>query len=50
MISDNFVECFKILVLGDSGVGKTKFQIRFIEDKYDDSYSSTIGVDFVIFS
>ena len=36
---------YKILVLGDSTVGKTAFIVRFCEDKFDDDTLSTIGVD-----
>ena len=34
---------YKILILGDSGVGKTCLIFRFIEDIFSDSYISTIG-------
>lgn len=34
---------YKILILGDSGVGKTCLIFRFIEDVFSDSYISTIG-------
>lgn len=34
---------YKILILGDSGVGKTCLIFRFIEDVFTDSYISTIG-------
>lgn len=36
---------YKILILGDSGVGKTCLIFRFIEDIFSDSYISTIGMD-----
>ncbi|XP_020615446.1 ras-related protein Rab-8B-like [Orbicella faveolata] len=36
---------YKILILGDSGVGKTCLIFRFIEDVFSDSYISTIGID-----
>ncbi|XP_068689904.1 ras-related protein Rab-13-like isoform X2 [Montipora foliosa] len=36
---------YKILILGDSGVGKTCLIFRFIEDIFSDSYISTIGID-----
>eukprot|EP01084_Bolivina_argentea_P128699 227441_1 len=39
---------FKMLVIGDSGVGKSCLLVRFADDKYTDSYISTIGVDFKI--
>lgn len=34
---------YKILILGDSGVGKTCLIFRFIENIFSDSYISTIG-------
>ena len=39
---------FKILLIGDSGVGKSCLLLRFADDEYTDSYLSTIGVDFKI--
>lgn len=34
----------KICILGDFAVGKTSLIRRFVEDKFDDKYFSTIGV------
>lgn len=39
---------FKLLLIGDSGVGKSCLLLRFADDTYSDSYISTIGVDFKI--
>ncbi|XP_076915023.1 ras-related protein RABD2a-like [Bidens hawaiensis] len=39
---------FKLLLIGDSGVGKSCLLLRFADDSYIDSYISTIGVDFKI--
>jgi Ras-related protein Rab-1A len=39
---------FKILLIGDSGVGKSCLLQRFSEDSYSESFISTIGVDFKI--
>ncbi|KAG9347292.1 hypothetical protein JZ751_004859 [Albula glossodonta] len=37
---------FRLLLLGDSGVGKTCLLCRFTDNQYHPSHISTIGVDF----
>ena len=37
---------FKILLLGDSSVGKTCFLKRYTDNTFQDAYLSTIGFDF----
>ena len=37
---------FKLVLIGDSGVGKSCLLLRFADDKFTNSYITTIGVDF----
>lgn len=37
---------FKILLVGDSGVGKTAFISRFCDDHFDPVFIQTVGIDF----
>ena len=39
---------FKLIIIGDSGIGKSCLLNRFADDIFTDSYISTIGVDFKI--
>lgn len=39
---------FKLLIIGDSGVGKSSLLIRFSDNIFSGSYITTIGVDFKI--
>jgi len=39
---------FKLLMIGNSNVGKSAILNRFVDDIFDDSYVSTVGVDFKI--
>lgn len=39
---------FKLLLIGDSGVGKTCLLFRFSEDAFNSTFISTIGIDFKI--
>jgi len=38
----------KLLLIGDSGAGKTSLLLRFSDDKFDSNLLSTIGIDFKI--
>jgi len=37
---------FKLVLIGDTGVGKSCILLRFADDAFTESYISTIGVDF----
>ena len=39
---------FKLLLIGDTEVGKSCLMLRFTDDTYTESYISTVGVDFEI--
>eukprot|EP00903_Cladosiphon_okamuranus_P020272 g18604.t1 len=45
---DDFDHTIRILLLGDSGVGKTSLMTRFSEDKFAPTMISTAGVDFKV--
>lgn len=49
MSSSNSKDCdylFKLVIIGDTGVGKSCILLRFADDTFGESYISTIGVDF----
>ncbi|XP_015875836.4 ras-related protein RABD1 isoform X1 [Ziziphus jujuba] len=48
IMSNEYDYLFKLLLIGDSSVGKSCLLLRFADDSYVDSYISTIGVDFKI--
>jgi flagellar biosynthesis GTPase FlhF len=37
---------YKVLFIGNCGVGKTSFLVRLCENKYSEGYTATLGVDF----
>ena len=45
-MDDEEIPLYKILLLGDSTVGKTCFLLRFMEDSFIDLHMATIGLDY----
>ncbi|KAH7646340.1 RAS oncogene family member Rab10 isoform X3 [Dermatophagoides farinae] len=48
MSKKNYDLLFKLLLIGDSGVGKTCILFRFSDDAFQTTFISTIGIDFKI--
>ncbi|CAF0710038.1 unnamed protein product [Brachionus calyciflorus] len=46
MSKKSYDHLFKIILIGDSSVGKSSIIFRYVDDLFHDSYVSTIGVDF----
>ena len=44
--TSSFDHTVKLLLVGDSGVGKSSLLLRFSEDTFEEDQSPTIGVDF----
>ena len=45
-MEDDILTTLKILIIGESGVGKSSLLLRFTEDNFDPEQTLTIGVDF----
>ena len=44
----NYDHLFKLLLIGDSGVGKTCILFRFSDDAFSTTFITTIGIDFKV--
>lgn len=49
-MTDNYKNIYKVVLLGDSGVGKTNILSRYTNDEFLYESKSTIGVEFYIVS
>ncbi|KAL1493983.1 hypothetical protein ABEB36_009660 [Hypothenemus hampei] len=45
-MEENILTTLKILIIGESGVGKSSLLLRFTQDNFDPEQTLTIGVDF----
>lgn len=39
---------FKLLIIGNSGVGKTSFLFRYCDSSFTGNYQTTVGIDFKV--
>jgi small GTP-binding protein len=46
MSQENFDELYKIVLIGDSGVGKSNILSRYIHDEFSIDTKTTVGVEF----
>lgn len=44
----NFDYMFKLLIIGNSSVGKTSFLFRYADNSYTSAFVSTVGIDFKV--
>ena len=44
---ENYVTQVKVIFVGDAGVGKTQIINKFVNSKFDETYDSTVGVEFM---
>ncbi|XP_069007422.1 ras-related protein Rab-18a isoform X1 [Embiotoca jacksoni] len=47
-MEDDVLTTLKLLIIGESGVGKSSLLLRFTDDTFDPEQSATIGVDFKV--
>lgn len=45
---DQLLTTLKLLIIGESGVGKSSLLLRFTDDAFDPEQAATIGVDFKV--
>ncbi|MGH0153859.1 UNVERIFIED_CONTAM: hypothetical protein FKN15_061925 [Acipenser sinensis] len=47
-VDQNFDYMFKLLIIGNSSVGKTSFLFRYADDSFTSAFVSTVGIDFKV--
>ena len=47
-IKEDFDEILKLIILGDSSVGKSSILRKYCKNEFFDNYITTIGIDFQI--
>jgi len=45
-MTEEFYYLFKVLLIGNSGVGKSCLLVKFSDDVFTENFMPTIGVDF----
>ncbi|XP_063048246.1 RAB3D, member RAS oncogene family, a [Engraulis encrasicolus] len=48
LADQNFDYMFKLLLIGNSSVGKTSFLFRYADDSFTSAFVSTVGIDFKV--
>ena len=46
MSIQNYNYLFKYIIIGDSAVGKSNILLRYVQDRFNEEFQSTIGVEF----
>ena len=47
-VDPNFDYMYKVLIVGNSGSGKTAFLVRYCDDCFSPSFVATVGIDFKV--
>ena len=48
MADEEYDFIFKVLLLGNSDVGKSSILIRYVDESWNEAFVPTIGVDFKV--
>lgn len=46
--SEPYDRLAKIAIIGDSSVGKTNILLRYVDDQYEMTHITTVGIDFKV--